>query len=152
MNKELVKTKIEELSTSLLTELNAEIFELNIKQQGRTVVIELLVDKPEGGINIDECIYINKNLNEKLEQEQILEGDYVVEVSSPGIDRPLKVAKDFRRIKGKKIRVHLKDLVDGKLEYGGFLKDVRENEIIIESKNQDIKILLSNIQTGMQII
>ena len=143
--------KVQALIMPYIDEMSAELVELKIKHRGKTVVVDILADRP-GGITIDECAFINKRVDRVLERKNWFKEDYVVEVSSPGLDRPLKTSRDFVRALGRKIRVHLFEPVEGKLEHHGEIVEALENKILIKTKEQTIVIPLEVISKAVQVI
>ena len=129
-----------------------DLIELNVSQKRRDLYIELLVDKPEGGIKLDQCTRLNKQIDELLEKEEMLAGQYFLEVCSPGIDRPLKTRKDFFRVQGKEIRVYIAVPVDGRLEHTGTVKTVDENNVTVTTAQGDAVIPLQQINKAVQVI
>ena len=121
--------QIEALIMPYIGELSVDLVELNVKHRGKTVVIDIVADRP-GGITIGECTFITKKVDREIEKKQLVSEDYVVEVSSPGLDRALKISKDFSRVLGRKVRFHLLEVVEGKIEHLGEVVEVKENEIL----------------------
>jgi ribosome maturation factor RimP len=115
-------------------------------------VIQVLADKPEGGITIEQCACLNKKIRELFDGEKILDGDYVLEVSSPGIDRPLTSVKDFLRSYGKEIVFYLKQPVDGKLEYQGVVQRVQGEHVYIKRSGVEVIIPVQFINKAKQVI
>ena len=152
MRSEELENEIGAMITPILKEITAELVELSIKRQGKTFVLDVIADKLAGGITIDECAFINKQIVKTLEQECFLGDDFVVEVSSPGLDRALKTSKDFRRVRGRNVRLHLKQAVENKIEYQGQVADVAEDQINIVSQEKTITIPLDAISKAVQVI
>lgn len=150
MSDELTE-KVQTLIIPYIEEISAELVELEIKYRGETVVVNILADR-SGGITLDECVVINKKVNHALEERYWFGEDYVVEVFSPGLDRPLKTAKDFARALGRKIRVHLFELVEGKLEHHGEVVEAFKDKILIKTKKQTITIPLKMVSKAVQVI
>lgn len=144
--------KIESFVLPIIGELSAELVELNMKQQGETVVVDIIADKPSGGITIDECTFINKQVVWALEKQHWFGEDFVVEVSSPGLNRALKTPKDFLRAAGRKVRIHLMEPVDGKLEHHGKVAQVIKDQVLIQTKNKTITIPLDMVAKAVQVI
>ena len=86
------------------------------------------------------------------EEENFILGRYIVEVSSPGLDRPLKTVKDFLKVMGREVRFHLLEPIENKIEHSGKIKEVHDDEVVIESKLQTITIPFRIIQKAVQII
>jgi ribosome maturation factor RimP len=124
----------------ILDELKAEIVELSLKRLPAKITLQLFVDK-EGGINIDECAIINSRLGDIIEAKNLIDERYILEVSSPGLDRPLKTKRDFERVVGKKLDIWLVREQKNKTFITGRLKSLDEKGLTVESaKNGDIAI------------
>ena len=123
-----VPSDIKSLAESILSEQKVELVDLICRRERGVMVLQLLVDKP-GGIILDECADLNRRLGEALEQQDLILGRYIVEVGSPGIDRPLKTARDFERTMGEVIRV-----VDVKgKNYNGKVIGLTKDKIVLEN-------------------
>ena len=144
--------QVETLIMPCIQELSAELVELNLKKRGKTVVVGIIADKPHGGITVGECTLINKKVVRAIGKRRGFDGDYVVEVSSPGLVRALKTSKDFSRVLGRKVRVHLLESVGGKREHLGEVAGVQENQILITEGNEPVAIPLEHIAKAVQVI
>jgi len=144
--------QIEAMITHFAGEHSAELIEWNLKKRGSTVVVDITADRSNGGITIDECTSINKQVVRGIEEKQWFGDDFVVEVSSPGLDRELKTFNDFLRAVGRKVRIHLKEPVEGKVEHHGKITKVEENQVLIHKNDQTITIPLEHISKAVQII
>jgi ribosome maturation factor RimP len=98
---------------------------------GRTRVLQIMADRPEGGIGVDECGEISIAVSATLDVEDPIEENYVLEVSSPGIDRPLTRLKDFEIWKGWEARIETSELIDGRRRFKGHLAGVEADEVLI---------------------
>lgn len=144
--------QIQALIIPFIEELSVELIELNVKQRNKTVVVNIIADRSNGGITIDECIYINKKVDQAIEERQWFGEDYVVEVSSPGLDRTLKTSRDFSRALGRTVRVHLLEPVEEKVEHHGEIVEVKESQILIKKNKKTISIPLEYISKAVQVI
>ena len=99
---------------------------------GKTRVLQIMADRPEGGIEVEDCARISTAVSAVLDVEDPLEDQYILEVSSPGIDRPLTRLKDFEMWKGWEARVETTELIDGRRRFKGVLAGVEGDEILIE--------------------
>ncbi len=99
---------------------------------GATRVLQIMADKPEGGIEVDDCGEISTAVSAVLDVEDPIEENYVLEVSSPGIDRPLTRLKDFEIWKGWEARVETTELIDGRRRFKGALAGTEGDEVLIE--------------------
>jgi ribosome maturation factor RimP len=98
---------------------------------GKTRVLQIMADRPDGGIGVDECGEISTAVSAVLDVEDPVEENYILEVSSPGIDRPLTRLKDFEVWKGWEARVETGELIDGRRRFKGDLAGVEGDEILI---------------------
>lgn len=146
-----LKVKIEEISAPFLEDMGLELFDTEIKRSGKTMSIQMLIDKPRGGISLDECTFINKKIIGVIEQKELLD-DYTLEVSSPGLDRPLVKAKDFQRVMGRRVRFHLKEKLENKLEYAGRIEDADKNQVTIRINDHTLVIPIEKIHKAVQVI
>ncbi|MGL4237448.1 ribosome maturation factor RimP [Tabrizicola sp.] len=98
---------------------------------GKTRVLQIMADRPDGGIGVDECGDISTAVSAALDVEDPIEENYVLEVSSPGIDRPLTRLKDFDVWKGWEARIETSELIDGRRRFKGDLAGVEGDEVLI---------------------
>src|SRR6266581_1845351 len=99
-----VATRIAELAQPLLDSLGTELVDLEYRREGRAMVLRLFIDKP-GGITLDDCASVSRELSEILDVEDFIIDHYTLEVSSPGLNRPLKKESDYIRYQGKLVKV-----------------------------------------------
>ena len=99
---------------------------------GKTRTLQIMADRPDGGIEVDECAAISTAVSAVLDVEDPIEENYILEVSSPGIDRPLTRLKDFEMWKGWEARIETSELIDGRRRFKGGLMGVEGDEILIE--------------------
>ncbi|MFA5059835.1 MAG: hypothetical protein WC676_04340 [Candidatus Omnitrophota bacterium] len=144
--------RVKEIAVPFLERLNVELVDLTVRSESGRVVLEILADKTSGGITLDECARLNRDIGEALENANFITSGYAVEVSSPGLDRPLKTAKDFLRVSNKKIHVFLSESVAGKIEYIGLVKGVQNDSLILDVGPCELSIMLSTINRAKQII
>ncbi|KAF0676360.1 ribosome maturation factor RimP [Profundibacterium mesophilum] len=99
---------------------------------GKTPTVQIMADRPEGGIEVDECGRISTEVSAHLDVEDPIEEAYTLEVSSPGIDRPLTRLKDFETWAGYVAKIETDELIDGQRRFKGELAGVENGEILIE--------------------
>ena len=147
-----MKDKILEIVKNELGAKGFDLVDMHISYHRKTHLIQVLADKPEGGITVDECVKLNKDIGNVLEAQDFLDESYVLEVSSPGIDWELHTRRDFARVKGKDIHLFLDKDVCGKGEYQGMLIDVDEKSLKIKVLGEEILVPLEFINKATQII
>lgn len=121
--------------------LGYETVDVEQRREYGELHITVYVDKVPDGVSLDDCERIHYEIEPTLDELDPTEGKpYVLEVSSPGLDRPFKKQRDFERNYGKEVEVRLFAPVKGVKVYEGILKERTENYVLIESKGSDIKI------------
>ena len=129
--------KVKELISNLLQDKGIELVDLVYRKEGPKMVLRLTLDKKDG-ITLDECGAVNEQLGELLDRENVLAEGYILEVCSPGLDRPLKSKKDFDRVTGKLVKVNTYGPVGDKREHVGKVVSCDEKIVAIELKGEKI--------------
>jgi ribosome maturation factor RimP len=99
-----VVARVTELAEPLAASLGLELAEVEYRQEGRQMVLRLYIDK-DGGVALDDCSAVSRELTEILDVEDFIQGHYNLEVSSPGLNRPLKKPSDFERYTGRLVKI-----------------------------------------------
>lgn len=116
----------------LVEEEDLELVELEFFEAGPASILRMYVDRA-GGVTVDQCATLSRKISDFLDMEDLIVGRYTLQVSSPGLDRPLVCGADFRRKMGEKVKVFLKEEVRGKKELVGKIKN-------FESQNLHLRI------------
>lgn len=135
-----------------LKSLDLVLVELIYRYEGGNLILRVLADKPSGGINMDECAMLNRNLGSFLDEKNMIKDKYILEVSSPGLDRPLKVRDDFLRCLNKNARFFLNEAVGGRIEWDGFIETAGEKSVFIKTKEGFIEVPYLRINKSRLII
>lgn len=130
MSSRVVETT-EKLVQPILERENFYLVDVEYVKEGKDWFLRVYIDK-DGGITIDECGLVSTELSEKLDEADIIEGQYFLEVSSPGVERPLKKKKDFMTHIGKNVLVTLYEPIDGAKEYEGILTQFADDIVTID--------------------
>jgi ribosome maturation factor RimP len=128
-----VTREVSQLVEPVLDELGFELVDVAYVHQHGRWVLRLYVDKP-GGVTINDCSRVSMEIGDLIDLKNIIEHKYVLEVSSPGLNRPLKKERDFLWAIGKKIRVKTKWALNGRRNFSGFLKDFRDETLYLEAQ------------------
>lgn len=99
---------------------------------GKRNTLQIMAERPEGWIEVDDCARISRAVSAVLDVEDPIGGEYVLEVSSPGIDRPLTRMKDFERYEGYEVKIETAEAIDGRKRFKGVLAGVQDGEVLIE--------------------
>lgn len=99
---------------------------------GKRNTLQIMAERPEGWIEVDDCARISRAVSAVLDVEDPIGGEYTLEVSSPGIDRPLTRLKDFERYTGYEVRLETSEMIDGRKRFRGVLGGVEDGEVLLE--------------------
>ena len=128
-----------------------ELVDLIYRYEGRDLVLRILADRPQGGITLDDCAYLNSEIGRIMDEKNILEEYCILEVASPGLDRPLKTKSDFLRNLNKKVKLFLSEKINSKMELDGDITGVTDTSVYIDIKGEKKEIPLSKIIKGKHI-
>jgi ribosome maturation factor RimP len=98
---------------------------------GRRAVLQIMAERPDGGIEVDDCARISRAVSAVLDVEDPIASEYVLEVSSPGIDRPLTRLKDFATWEGYEAKLETAEAIDGRRRFKGVLQGVEDGEVLV---------------------
>lgn len=146
-----IEDKRSELAAQV-EKLGAELLEIRFRRSGAKSTLTFIVDKT-GGVTLEDCAQINRRLGDFFGGQDIIAGSYYLEVSSPGLDRPLKSPRDFVRAMGQKVRITAKD-ESGKIRtWSGEVEAVEEGAVSIRSSQEGLlKLKLDSIVKAVREI
>jgi ribosome maturation factor RimP len=135
----IAKTSMDQRLAAIITPaiegLGFELVRLRL-MAGKTRTLQIMADRPDGGIEVEDCARISTAVSAILDVEDPLDDAYTLEVSSPGIDRPLTRIKDFAAWEGYEARLETTDLIEGRRRFKGVLMGVEGDEVLIEIEDQ----------------
>lgn len=133
--------QVQELIESAVTALGYELWGVQLLSQGRHSTLRIYIDKPEG-INVDDCAAVSHQVSGILDVEDPIKSQYTLEVSSPGIDRPLFKLEQYQRYVGEDIALRLRTPFEGRRKFSGLLKAVEADNIIVRVEDEDEEYVL----------
>ena len=136
--KEVYEQKTEEILLPIVEEYGFELVDVEYVKEGGTWYLRTYIDKA-GGISIDDCEKVSRRLSDILDEKDYIDDTYIMEVSSPGLGRPLKKEKDFKRSLGKEVDIRTYRMIDKQKEFTGILKDYDKDTVTIELENETLK-------------
>jgi ribosome maturation factor RimP len=122
--------RIAQIITPVIEDMGFELVRLRLKT-GNDTTLEIMADRPNGGIEVDDCAEISTAVSAVLDVEDPITQAYTLEVSSPGIDRPLTRLADFDAYEGYEAKLETQDLIDGRRRFRGTLAGVEGTEVLI---------------------
>lgn len=138
--------RVREFADSLLPAMGLELFDVQFRREGHGWVLRLVVDREEG-VKLDDCSRVSRETSDFLDVEDIIEHPYHLEVSSPGLERPLRTVEECRRHLGKKARFKVKEEVDSRRVIIGELQSIDKDEIsVLSEEGETFKLNWENVQ------
>lgn len=143
--KEIVRRVWQEIEPHL-QEQGYELVELEYVMQGHRPILRVYIDKSGGGITLDDCTAVSEVLSPALDTSEIISDHYILEVSSPGIDRPLRKPEDFQRFAGEEIRLQAETPTEGRKRFSGILRGIKDGLIEVECEGRTYQVHLENLK------
>jgi ribosome maturation factor RimP len=145
MDRGNLKQELSLLIKDLVARQGFVLVDTILRQDGSGLLLSLLADRPQGGISLEDCSLLNRLIRQALDEKNIFSGQYALEVSSPGADRPLKTGEDFMRCLNKQAVFFLNDLVSGKCEWKGIIIRVNQESVFLDQAGEVLEIPLIKI-------
>jgi ribosome maturation factor RimP len=142
--------QIREIIAPVLDEMGLEVVEIQLRSERGRMVLRIIIYKEEG-ISIDDCSRVSREAGYLLEVEDLIGRAYTLEVSSPGLDRPLKTKRDFERNIGKKITVLFEE-IEERYSVTGIVEKIAEDQLTLKDAKKVITIPLANIVKATLVI
>ena len=131
--REMYEQWTEEILAPIIEEHEFEIVDVVYVKEGGTWYLRAYIDKP-GGITIDDCETVSRRLSDILDEKDYIEDAYILEVSSPGLGRPLRKEKDFKRSLGEEVELRTYRMIEKRKEFTGILRSYDEKTVTIEEE------------------
>ena len=131
--REVYEQKAEALITPILNSMGFELVDVEFVKEAGEWYLRSYIDK-EGGITINDCEAVSRLFSEKLDEEDFIEESYIMEVSSPGLGRPLKKEKDYKRSMGKELEIRTYKVIDREKEFYGILQAYDDSSVTIDTE------------------
>ena len=133
---DIYEASTEELLTPIVEEYGFELVDVEYVKEGGNFYLRAYVDKP-GGITVDDCETVSREFSDKLDEADFIDEAYIMEVSSPGLGRPLKKEKDFRRSMGEEVEIRTYRPINREKEFYGILTAYDENSVTIDCEGEE---------------
>ena len=135
-NKEVYIEKTREFITPILENKGFELYDIEYVKEGQDYFLRVYIEKP-GGITIDDCVEVSREMNEILDREDYIKDAYTFEVSSPGLLRPFKIDKDYERALNEDVEIHTFKPIDKQKEFIGTLKSYDKESVTVEIDGEE---------------
>ena len=143
MSKEIVD-RVWAVANPILSDEGMELVDIEYRRESKGWILRLTLDK-EGGVTLDDCSRVSHEVGRSLDVEDLIQNPYTLEVSSPGLTRPLRTEKDFMKYRHRLIKVKTLDPIENRRQFKGRLLGVSEKRIEIEIDGGVFQIPLSNV-------
>jgi ribosome maturation factor RimP len=136
--------RVRELAARVAAAYGLDIFDVELKREGGEQVLRVVVDRPgpaatpEESVSIEDCARVAEDLGTLLDVEDVMPGGYTVEVSSPGLDRPLRTAEDYRRFAGRWAKIVTAEPVNRQTAFAGRVKGIEGDDVLFESEGKKL--------------
>ena len=144
MTKMNITSSVRKMTEEVLKTTEMELVDVEYVKEGPFRYLKIYIDKP-GGITVDDTADISRVLNKKLDEADLIDEQYFLEVSSPGVERPFKKEKDYLNNIGNFVEARFYKPVEGKKSVKGLLKEKNENDIVIETGEGILRIERSDL-------
>ena len=131
--REIYEQKTEEILNPIMEELEFELVDVEYVKEGSMWYLRAYIDKP-GGITVNDCEAVSRAFSDKLDENDFIEDSYIMEISSPGLDRPLKKEKDFARSIGKEVEIRTYRPIEKQKEFYGVLTAYDSNSVTVDEE------------------
>ena len=138
---EMIESRAEALIQPVIEENQFELVDVEYVKEAGEWYLRAYIDKP-GGVNVDDCEKVSRAFEARLDEADLIADAYILEVSSPGLDRPLKKEKDYRRAMGKEIELHTYKPVDGEKQFFGTLQEFDADSVTIRTEEEQTRTFL----------
>lgn len=147
MAKSRVVAAVEELITPLIEEMGIELVDTVYVKEGGRWYLRIFIDQP-GGIGLEDCQRVSERIDPVLDEHDPIPNSYTLEVSSPGLERPLKKLADFQRFTGRTIRLSTFVPVEGRRKFKGLLVSAGDDAVTLEADGSHVVIPLEQVASA----
>lgn len=144
--------QIETLITPSLTSMGFELVKVTMMDGKKSQTLQIMAERPDGTINVDDCAAISRQVSAILDVEDVLSAAYRLEVSSPGIDRPLVKLSDYPKYTGHTAKVETVLPIDGRKRFTGAIKAVEGENVILTVDGKDHSLPFIDIQSAKLVL
>jgi len=135
-----VVERVKSVAVPLFTELGLELVDVEFRREASGWILRLYLDKP-GGVTLGDCQRVSGELSDLLDIENLIDHPYTLEVSSPGLNRPLRLESDFLRFVGQRARVSTSQAVAGQRRFLGVLRGCEDGRVLLEREDGTIALI-----------
>ncbi|MGF7088271.1 ribosome maturation factor RimP [Kroppenstedtia sanguinis] len=143
---------VEEMAQPILAEEGLELYDTEYTKEGKNWILRVYIDRPDGKVDLDDCSRVSERLGEALDREDPLTGQYYLEVSSPGAERPLKKPTHFEAAVGKRIFLNTFEPIDGRKKFEGVLTRYSPESLTVETEEDTAEIPMEKVAKARLVL
>ena len=134
--------QVRQTAARVASSYGLEIFDVQYRREGQGMMLRVLIDRPgasataDESVSVDDCANVSRDLSAMLDVEDVVPSQYTLEVSSPGLDRPLRRAEDYQRFAGRRAKLVMRQAVDGQTFFRGTLGGVDAGDVLIDADDR----------------
>jgi ribosome maturation factor RimP len=140
-----VTTAVQGLVEPVAEDMDFELVDIEYLSERGRWVLRIYLDR-EGGITLEDCASFSREISDLIDVKEIVPNEYVLEVSSPGLNRPLKKEKDFVRALGKKVKIKMSRKVRGRRNFTGYLREFKDHTLYVEVDNVPLSLSYQEVE------
>lgn len=140
---EVVK-KIEDIVLPVLKDMELELVDIEYLQEGGYWYVRIYIEKLEGDVSLDDCAKVSMAVEDDI--DKLIDNKFFLEISSPGVERPLKKEKDYIRFTGSKIKISLKHKINEKKNFEGILSKFEDSTLFLITENAELEIPFKEVR------
>ncbi len=144
MSRQVIKA-VQKVAQPIIENEGLELVDIEYKKEGQNWFLRVFIDRTEEGVDLDDCTRISEKLSEMLDELDPIPGAYILEVSSPGVERPLKKEKDFRKAIGKNVCISTYEPIDGQKVFEGVLRQFDGTTLAVGEEEKLVEIPLEKV-------
>ncbi len=144
MSRRTIEATVAEWVEEIVAGSDLELVDVEYVKEHESWILRVFLDKP-GGIDLDDCQSVSQILDQKLDEEDPIPGSYSLEVSSPGLERPLKKEADFQRFAGRSVEIRTYRGIHGRKRFTGMLEGLQDQNVLLKWEGETIEIPLELI-------
>jgi len=152
MTRQEIRTEVEALLQPIAARMGLEVVDVDIHGEAERTVLRVLMDRPEGGITVEECARVSEQLGRRLDLYDLFPHAYTLEVSSPGLDRPLRSDADYRRFAGRRAEIQTDQLIDGRRRFRGIVLGVVGEAVVLQVDGRQVQIPRARILQARLVV
>jgi ribosome maturation factor RimP len=146
-------SQLRQVAEAVVRDNFLELFDLAARPQGGKTVLSVVLDKPNGRVGLQECEAVSRDLEKRLDELDVMEGSYLLEVSSPGMDRPLRKGSDYSRFEGRLARFALSEPLEGLVSFEGRLSGLDQERVQVRiGKERTLWVPLALIKAARLVV